>query len=109
MKTVMYLFLGLCIIAPVSLQAGLRGVWEFNDPNNLVSSVAGGLPLTLNSESIANASRKIATVRSCAGIMPNTSTGTRGASRAAAISTPKMPADAPIRGEYAPTSSQLSL
>lgn len=49
MKTVMYLFLGLAMIAPVSLQAGLRGVWEFNDPNSLVSSVAGGLPLTLNS------------------------------------------------------------
>jgi hypothetical protein len=49
MKTAMILFVGLAMIAPVSLQAELRGLWEFNDPNNLQSTVAGGLPLTLNS------------------------------------------------------------
>jgi hypothetical protein len=49
MKTAMFLFIGLALIAPASLQAELRGLWEFNDPNNLQSTVAGGLPLTLNS------------------------------------------------------------
>ncbi len=49
MKNAMIWFLGLALIAPASLQAELRGLWEFNDPNNLQSTVAGGLPLTLNS------------------------------------------------------------
>ena len=49
MKNVLIWLFGLTMIVPASLKADLRGLWEFNDPNNLQSTVAGGLPLTLNS------------------------------------------------------------
>ncbi len=49
MKNAYFWLLGLILMVPVSATAGLRGLWEFDDPNNLQSTLAGGPPLTLNS------------------------------------------------------------
>lgn len=49
MKKIVICLFAFGVFSPVSLYAELQGLWEFNDPNNLISTDTDGLPLTLNS------------------------------------------------------------
>ncbi len=47
--------IGLVLFAPAVLKADLRGLWEFNDSNDIQSTVIGALPLTLNTGGVHSA------------------------------------------------------